>query len=383
MPNKKELLNIQMVDLINQHAKIESEYTQAVKDVVNTASFINGPAVKQFEVDFAHYLEVKHTIGCGNGTDALQIALMALNLKPGDEVITTSFTFVATAEVVKLLGLKLVLVEPDPDTFNINPQKIEQAISPQTKAIIPVHLYGQAADMDAIMKIAEKRDIWVIEDSAQAIGGSFQFPDGSRKKLGTIGHIGCTSFFPSKNLGAMGDGGALMTNDDSLAEEIRQICNHGAAVKYHHDTIGVNSRLDSVQAALLRVKLKYLDSYIQARRTAADFYDLAFEGLENVVTPYRSSYAYHAFHQYTLKILQPERNQLKTYLQSCGIPSMVYYPVPLHLQKAYAGQELVKGSLPISEHLSDIVLSLPMHTELSTEQLTYITQTLADYVKKY
>lgn len=382
MPNNQNL-NIQMVDLINQHAKIENEYNKALQDVIHSAAFINGPAVKQFEYDFAHYLNVKHVIGCGNGTDALQMALMALDLKPGDEVITTSFTFVATAEVVKLLGLKLVLVEPDPDTFNINPQKIEQAISSRTKAIIPVHLYGQAADMDAVMKIAEKRGIWVIEDSAQATGGSFQFPNGSQKKLGTIGHIGCTSFFPSKNLGAMGDGGALMTNDDSTAEKIRQIRNHGAAVKYHHDTVGVNSRLDSLQAALLSVKLNCLDRYIQARRRAADFYDQAFEGLENVVIPYRSSYAYHAFHQYTLKILQPKRNQLRDYLKSCGIPSMVYYPVPLHLQKAYSGRLLAKGSLPISEHLSDIVLSLPMHTELSTEQLTYITETLADYVKKY
>jgi len=265
MPNNKNL-NIQMVDLINQHAKIENEYNKALQDVIHSAAFINGPAVKQFEHEFAKYLKVKHVIGCGNGTDALQMALMALDLKPGDEVITTSFTFVATAEVVKLLGLKLVLVEPDPDTFNINPQKIEQAISPHTKAIIPVHLYGQAADMDAIMKIAEHRDIWVIEDSAQATGGRFQFPDGSRKNLGTIGHIGCTSFFPSKNLGAMGDGGALMTNDDELAKKIHQIRNHGAAVKYYHDTVGVNSRLDSIQAALLSVKLKHLDRYIEARR---------------------------------------------------------------------------------------------------------------------
>ena len=382
MPNNKDL-NIQMVDLINQHAKIEKEYNKALQDVIHSAAFINGPAVKQFEHEFAKYLKVKHVIGCGNGTDALQIALMALDLKPGDEVITTSFTFVATAEVVKLLGLKLVLVEPDPDTFNINPQKIEQAISPHTKAIIPVHLYGQAADMDAIMKIAEHRDIWVIEDSAQATGGTFQLPDGSRKNLGTIGHIGCTSFFPSKNLGAMGDGGALMTNDDELANKIHQIRNHGAAVKYYHDTVGVNSRLDSIQAALLSVKLRHLDRYIAARRKAADFYDSAFENLKNIVIPYRSSYAYHAFHQYSLKILKPKRDELREYLKSCGIPTMIYYPVPLHLQKAYSDGSLAKGSLPISEHLSDIVLSLPMHTELTEEQLSYISEKLTDYVKKY
>lgn len=370
---------IQMVDLGTQHAKIQEEIDAAVHEVISSSAFINGPAVKRFENNLANYLDCKYAIGCGNGTDALQIALMALDLQPGDEVITTAFTFVATAEVVKLLGLKLVLTEPDPDTFNIDPKQLEDAVTERTKAIIPVHLYGQAADMEPIMQIARKYNLKVIEDAAQGIGGSYRFTDGTINKLGTIGDIGATSFFPSKNLGAMGDGGALMTNDSQLADKILQIRNHGAAVKYYHDSIGVNSRLDTMQAAVLDVKLKYLNSYIEARRKAADFYDAALENSEWIVTPYRADYGYHVFHQYTLKLLKYDRAELQNYLKAKGIPSMVYYPVPLHQQKAYseahAGREL-----PVSEHLAKIVLSLPMHTELTSEQLKYITETINNYV---
>lgn len=370
-----------MVDLVNQHAKIESEYTKAMQDVIHSASFINGPAVKDFETAFAEYIGCRHALSCGNGTDALQIALMALDLKPGDEVITTAFTFAATAEVIKLLGLKPVFVDPDPNTFNIKPENIEPAITHKTRAIILVHLFGQAADMEALLKIARKHKLWLIEDAAQAVGAFRRFSDSSTKNVGTMGHIACTSFFPSKNLGAMGDGGALMTNDTNLAERIRQIKNHGTAVKYYHDTVGVNSRLDSLQAALLGVKLNYLDNYIEARRAAADFYDRAFQALPGIEIPLRETDAYHVFHQYTLKLEPNKRNRLKDYLKNKGIPSAIYYPVPLHRQKAYS--DASANALPVSEKLSETVLSLPMHTELSENQLHYITETLIDYVKNY
>ncbi len=378
MQNKPEK-TIQMVDLTTQHAKIRKEINTAIDEVITSSAFINGFAVKQFEKNLSEYLNCKHVVGCGNGTDALQIALMALDVEPDDEIITTAFTFVATAEVIKILRLKPVLIDPKPNTFNIDPEKIEEAITERTKAIIPVHLYGQAADMEKIMNIAKKHKLKVIEDNAQSLGGTYTFSDGTKKKLGTIGDIGCTSFFPSKNLGAMGDGGALMTNNTELSEKIVQIRNHGAAIKYYHDKIGVNSRLDSIQAAILDVKLKYLDNYIKARQTAARYYNTAFAELKDIETPYCEDFTEHVFHQYTLKLLKHDRNKLQTHLKENGIPSMVYYPVPLHLQKAYSEANTDK-KLPVSEHLSKIVLSLPMHTELNTEQLFYITETIKKYV---
>ncbi len=376
MQNKLDK-QIQMVDLTSQHQKISQELNTAINTIIQNSKFINGPAVTEFENNLAKFLNCKYTVGCANGTDALQIALMALDLKPGDEIITTSFTFVATVEVIKLLGLTPILIDPKPDTFNIDPAKIEEAITPKTKAIIPVHLYGQAAEMEQIMEIAKKHNLFVIEDNAQALGGTYTFNDGTQKKLGTIGDIGCTSFFPSKNLGAMGDGGALTTNNDELAQKIRQIKNHGANVKYYHDKVGINSRLDSIQAGILNVKLKYLNQYIEARRQAADYYDAKLKDVQNIITPYRHKSAYHVFHQYTLKVLS-DRDKLKEQLQQNSIPSMVYYPIPLHLQKAYANPN-DKIKLPISEQLSATVLSLPMHTELTTSQLEYITETIKKY----
>ena len=370
---------IQMVDLTAQYRKIQEEIDAAVLDVVRSAAFINGPEVKKFESELAQYLGVKHVIACANGTDALQIAMMALDLQPGDEVITPSFTFVATVEVVALLGFKPVFAEVDRATFNIDPADIEKKITPRTKAIVPVHLFGQSADMDAIMQLAKKHGLFVIEDNCQAIGSEFRSKDGTVKKTGTIGDIGVTSFFPSKNLGCYGDGGAIFTNDDAIAKRLRQICNHGSEVRYYHDVVGVNSRLDSIQAAILRVKLPHLDEYNEAREKAASIYDQAFADLEHVSIPARSSFCSHVFHQYTLRISGGHRDGLRKHLEENGVPAMIYYPVPLHLQKAYEGYGIRKGDLPVTEELMDEVLSLPMSTELDNEQLTHITATVKSY----
>lgn len=370
---------IQMVDLTAQYRKIQDEVDQAVLDVVRSAAFINGPPVKAFEQELATFLGVKHVIACANGTDALQVAMMALDLQPGDEVITPAFTFVATVEVVALLGFKPVFAEVIEGTFNIDPEDIRRKITSRTKAIVPVHLFGQSADMDAIMKIAKEHDLYVIEDNCQAIGSDFRSADGTTRKAGTIGDIGTTSFFPSKNLGCYGDGGAIFTNDDAIAKRLRQVCNHGSEVRYYHDVVGVNSRLDSMQAAILRVKLPHLEEYNDARHKAATFYDKAFAGLEHVHVPERSPFSTHVFHQYTLRITGGHRDGLKKHLEENGVPAMIYYPVPLHLQKAYEGYGIRKGDLPVTERLMDEVLSLPMSTELDNEQLMHITETVKSY----
>ncbi|MBL7962973.1 MAG: DegT/DnrJ/EryC1/StrS family aminotransferase [Flavobacteriales bacterium] len=370
---------IQMVDLVGQYHKIKSEVDQAVLRVMESAAFINGPEVKEFEKELGAYLGAKHAIGCANGTDALQIAMMALDLKPGDEVITPSFTFVATVEVVALLGLKPVFAEVLPGTFNIDPADVRRKITPRTKAIVPVHLFGQSADMAEIMAIAREHDLFVIEDNCQAVGSDYTFPDGTVRKAGTIGHIGTTSFFPSKNLGCYGDGGAIFTNDDAVAKRLRQVCNHGSEVRYYHDVVGVNSRLDSMQAAVLRIKLRRLDAYAAARNTAATVYDKAFEGIANLQVPARSPRSTHVFHQYTLKVGGGQRDALRAHLEKAGVPAMVYYPVPLHLQKAYEGYGIRRGDLPVTEQLMDEVLSLPMSTELDPEQLTHITAAVRSF----
>ncbi len=367
---------IQMVDLVGQYQKIKAEVDQAVLGVMQSAAFINGPEVKSFEQELAAYLGVKHAIGCANGTDALQIAMMALDLKPGDEIITPSFTFVATVEVVALLGLHPVFAEVLPGTFNIDPEDVRRKITPRTKAIVPVHLFGQTADMAAIMEIAREHGLHVIEDNCQAVGSDYTFPDGTVKKAGTIGTVGTTSFFPSKNLGCYGDGGAIFTNDDALAKHLRQVCNHGSEVRYYHDVVGVNSRLDSMQAAILRIKLRHLDEYGKARQAAAAFYDQALAGMEHVHTPVRSKDSTHVFHQYTLRITGGHRDALRAHLEKQGVPAMIYYPVPLHLQKAYEGYGIKRGDLPVTERLMEEVLSLPMSTELDPEQLTHITATV-------
>jgi dTDP-4-amino-4,6-dideoxygalactose transaminase len=372
---------INMVDLKGQYLKIKEEVDKGIMEVIETTSFIKGPAVQRFQTHLEDYLEVKHVIPCGNGTDALQVAMMALGLKPGDEVITTSFTFIATAEVIALLGLTPVLVDVDSDTYNINPAAIRKAITDKTKAIVPVHLFGQSAPMEEIMDIAKEFNLFVIEDNAQAIGADYISNDGSRKKTGTIGHMGCTSFFPSKNLGAYGDGGAIFTNDDQLAEQLRAVVNHGMKVRYYHDYVGVNSRLDSMQAAILDVKLKHLDEYCDARRKAADYYDKAFANCDKLKTPVRYKKSTHVFHQYTLVTKGVDRDALKSFLAEKGIPMMVYYPVPLHMQKAYKSNRYSEGDFPITETLSENVISLPMHTELTTEQLEYITSNVIEFLK--
>ncbi len=373
---------IQMVDLKSQYKEIKSEIDNAIQEVIDSAAFINGSAVKNFSKNLEAYLNVKHVIPCANGTDALQIALMALRLKPGDEVITSDFTFIATVEVVALLGLKLKFVDVDKKTFNLLPEEVEKAISPKTKAIVPVHMFGQNADMEKIMNIAKKHKLFVIEDTAQTIGAEYTFENGKKYKSGTIGTIGCTSFFPSKNLGAYGDGGAIFTNDDELAIKLKQITNHGSKVKYFHDEIGVNSRLDSIQAAILNVKLKYLNKYISARQEAADFYDRAFKNHPKIKIPARDKQSTHVFHQYTIQLSDIDRDALKEYLNSKDIPAMIYYPYPLHLQKAYKYLGYKENDFPITEELSNKVLSLPMHTELSYTQLKYITDTVLEYAKK-
>jgi len=364
---------IEMVDLRTQYERLKADIDNGVAGVINSTAFIKGPDVGLFEEELQRYLGVRHVISCANGTDALQIAMMALGLKPGDEVITTNFTFIATVEVIELLGLKTVLVEPDPGTFNISIEAIRKAITTKTKAIVPVHLFGQCAEMEPILELAKLHGIHVIEDVAQATGAEYRFSDGTVKKAGTMGTIGCTSFFPSKNLGCYGDGGALFTDDDGLATMIRSITNHGMKVRYYHDTIGVNSRLDTIQAAILRVKLRHLDEFNEARRRAAEHYDRELGGLPGITVPERSPYSTHIFHQYTLRIAGGKRNSLRECLENEGIPAMIYYPVPLHMQKAYLHLGYSADDFPVTSNLSGEVLSLPMHTELNDEQLSYIT----------
>ena len=372
---------IQMVDLKSQYEKIKTEVDTGIQEVINSTSFINGPAVKEFQADLENYLHVKHVIPCANGTDALQIAMMALDLKPGDEVITASFTYVATAEVIGLLGLTPVLVDVYSDTFDINVEAIEKAITPKTKAIVPVHLFGQCAHMERIMALAKKYNLYVIEDVAQAIGADYTFSDGKKAKAGTIGTIGCTSFFPSKNLGCYGDGGAMYTNDDTLAKKMRMIAHHGQSVQYVHDVLGVNSRLDTIQAVVLKAKLKHLDEYAAARNKAADYYDKALANHPKIKTPTRAKNSTHVFHQYTLQLNAIDRTKLREQLAELGIPAMIYYPIPLHEQNAYKSDRYKQGDFPITEKLCATVLSLPMHTEMDEETLKYITDNLIQLVK--
>lgn len=375
------MMNIPMVDLKTQYHRVKNEIDKAILDVVENTTFINGPAVKEFQTGLEKYMHVKHVVNCANGTDALQIAMMALDLKPGDEVITTSFTFVATVEVIALLQLTPVLVDALPGTYNIDPVALEKAITPKTKAIVPVHLFGQCADMESIMAIANKHNLYVIEDNCQAIGAYYTFSDGTRKQAGTMGHIGTTSFFPSKNLGCYGDGGAMFTNDDVLAEKLRMISNHGMKVRYYHDSIGVNSRLDTIQAAVLNVKLAQLDTYIANRQRAAAYYDNAFANHPNITIPARDPKSTHVFHQYTLVLNGVDRSALQAKLQEKGISSMVYYPVPMHMQKAYADARYKEGDFPVTETLSHNVMSLPMHTELTEEQLAYIVEGMLEAIR--
>lgn len=370
---------IAMVDLKGQYLKIKEEIDAAVLDCIASTQYINGPQVKAFQAALEDYLGVKHVIPCANGTDALQIALMALGLKPGDEVIVPTFTYVATAEVIGLLQLVPVMVDVDPDTFNVTAEIIEKAITPRTKAIVPVHLFGQCADMAPIMTLANKHGLYVIEDNAQAIGADYRFPDGSTQKAGTIGHVGTTSFFPSKNLGCYGDGGAIITNDDQIAEQLRIIANHGQRKKYYHEVLGVNSRLDSVQAAILNIKLKYLDEYCAARQEVAAYYDQAFKNLPGVKIPARAKHSNHVFHQYTLRVPPAKRDDLINYLAGKGIPSMIYYPVPLYKQAAFSNYWQDKPELPVTENLCNSVVSLPIHTEMDKDLLAFITDTVVSY----
>lgn len=368
--------SIKMVDLHGQYLKIKPEIDAAIQDVLTSTAFINGPQVKEFNTHLANYLKVKHVIACANGTDALQIALMALDLKPGDEVISPDFTFIATVEVIALLGLVPVIVDVDPVNFTIDPEGIRKAITPKTKAIVPVHLYGLCANLSEILTIANEYGIAVIEDTAQALGANYS--DKKYKgKAGTIGNIGCTSFFPSKNLGCFGDGGAMMTNDDRIAERLRSIANHGAKIKYYHDEIGVNSRLDTLQAAILNVKLKHLDSYAQARQNAANHYNSRLAGIERIITPTIPVYTDHVYHQYTIKF-DGDRDALKNYLSDNGIPTMIYYPVPMHGQRAFKAN----GKFPVSDALAKTVLSLPMHTELTVETQDYICDKIQSFLKR-
>ncbi|WP_421808031.1 DegT/DnrJ/EryC1/StrS family aminotransferase [Flagellimonas sp.] len=379
---------IQMVDLKGQYEGIKTEVNEAIAEILDSSAFINGPHVQAFQNELQDYLGVKHVIPCANGTDALQICMMGLGLKPGDEVITADFTFAATVEVIGLLQLTPVLADVRQDTFNIDVEAIERAITPKTKAIVPVHLFGQCADMDAIMELAKKHNLYVIEDNAQAIGGSYFSKDGSKQKAGTIGHIGATSFFPSKNLGCYGDGGAIFTNDDDLAHTIRGIVNHGMYKRYYHDVVGVNSRLDSIQAAVLRAKLPKLDYYNQKRWEAASKYTKAFRGQEHIVPPRipcdceigKSLCDCHVFHQYTLRILNGKRDGLVQHLNDNDVPCGVYYPVPLHKQKAYANERYNEDDFPVTNQLVNEVISLPMHTELDDEQIDYITNLVIDFV---
>ncbi len=380
---------IQMVDLKGQYEQIKSEVDNSVLEVIESTAYINGPKVHEFQKNLEEYLGVKHVILCANGTDALQIAMMGLGLKPGDEVITADFTFAATVEVIALLGLTPVLVDVEPDTFNIVPEAIKKAITPNTKAIVPVHLFGQCANMEAIMNIAKEHDLFVIEDNAQAIGANYTYSDGSKRKAGTIGNVGATSFFPSKNLGCYGDGGAIFTNDDELAHTIRGIVNHGMYKRYHHDVVGVNSRLDSIQAAILNIKLKRLDAYNKARQSSAKQYNEAFENIPNIITPTTVNRGCdnicdncdcHVFHQYTLKLKNVDRDALVQHLNNNGIPCGVYYPIPLHKQKAYADSRYNEEDFVVTNQLVKEVISLPMHTELDDEQVAFITSTIISFV---
>ncbi|WP_455168468.1 DegT/DnrJ/EryC1/StrS family aminotransferase [Aegicerativicinus sediminis] len=380
---------IQMVDLKGQYADIKEVVNASIQEVIDTTSFINGPKVHEFQKNLESYLGVKHVIPCANGTDALQIAMMGLGLKPGDEVITADFTFAATVEVIALLQLTPVLVDVDPDTFNIDVEAIRKAITPKTKAIVPVHLFGQAAPMEEIMALAKEHNLYVIEDNAQGIGGNYTYKDGTKAKTGTIGNVSSTSFFPSKNLGCYGDGGAIFTNDDDLAHIIRGIVNHGMYVRYHHDVVGVNSRLDSIQAAVLDAKLPKLDAYNKARQEAAAKYDEAFKNVSQVQTPVRKSNACsgncnncdcHVFHQYTLKLTGVDRNGLAKYLNENGIPCGVYYPIPLHKQKAYMDDRYNEADFQVTNALVEQVISLPMHTELDDEQIEFITEKVKAYI---
>jgi dTDP-4-amino-4,6-dideoxygalactose transaminase len=370
---------IQMVDLVSQYEKIKPSIDTAIQDVIQHAHFINGPAVSRFQADLQEYLGVKHVIPCANGTDALQIAMMALGLKSGDEIITPSFTYIATTEVIALLGLTPVFVEVDPQTFCIDPAAIEAAITPKTKAIVPVHLYGQAANMNAVMDIAQKHNLYVIEDNAQAIGSDYHLTNGKKVKTGTIGDIGCTSFFPSKNLGCYGDGGALCTNNDELAKKIKMIANHGQQQKYVHEVIGCNSRLDTIQAAILEVKLRQLDNYIDARREVAERYDEAFASIPGVHIPFRADDSKHVFHQYTLILENASRAALQEALTANDIPSMIYYPIPAHKQQMFAAFGSSNTELPTTDWLTDRVISLPIHTEMDEEQVEFIIDTVKSF----
>ena len=372
---------IHMVDLHGQYLKIKDEVDAAIAGVLDSCAFINGPEVKEFQKELEKYLGVKHVIPCANGTDALQVAMMALDFKPGDEVITADFTYAATAEVIALLKLKPVLVDVYKDNFSINPRAIEAAITDRTVAIVPVHLFGQCVDMEAIMDIAKRHNLYVIEDTAQAIGAEYTFSDGTVHKAGTMGTIGTTSFFPSKNLGAYGDGGAIYTNDDELAKKLKMIANHGQSIQYYHDEIGVNSRLDSMQAAILRIKLKHLDEYAKARQTVAGYYDNAFGQYTSVIIPEVCNYTTHVYHQYTLQIINSDRNELRKFLADKGIPSMIYYPLPLHIQKAYLDPRYKEGDFPVTEELCKTVLSLPIHTEMTEEQMDYIINSVLEFVQ--
>ena len=368
-----------MVDLKSQYAKIKQEIDAGIQEVLDSTVFIKGGKVNDFQHHLEEYLGVKHVIPVGNGTDALQISLMALGLQPGDEVITPTFTFIATAEVVALLGLTPVLVDVDPDSFTLSLSAVEQAITPKTKAVVPVHLFGQNADMEPLLALAARHGLYVVEDACQSIGSEYTFSDGRQAKSGCMGHLGCTSFFPSKNLGCYGDGGAIFTNDDELAAKARCIANHGMEVRYYHDRVGVNSRLDAIQAAVLDVKLRYLDDYIRNRQRAAAYYDQALGKVQGVKIPSRSAQSTHVFHQYTLCLdASIDRDALRKKLDEKGVPAMVYYPVPLHLQKAYRNDRYGDGTFPVAERLAASVLSLPMHTELDEEQLAYIVTTLKE-----
>lgn len=371
-----------MVDLKSQYEKIKTTVDASIQEVLDTTTYINGPKVYEFQKNLEEYLEVKHVIPCANGTDALQIAMMALGLKPGDEVITADFTFAATVEVIALLQLTPVLVDVDIVNMNISIDAIRKAITPKTKAIVPVHLFGRAANMEAIMAIAKEHNLFVIEDNAQAIGANCKFSDGTKKKAGTIGHVSSTSFFPSKNLGCYGDGGAIFTNDDALAHTIRGIVNHGMYVRYHHDVVGVNSRLDSIQAAVLNTKLPLLDSYNAARQNAARKYTAAFEGHKNIIAPNICDICdCHVFHQYTLRIIDADRDALMQHLLDKGIPCAIYYPIPLHLQKAYLDARYKEEDFPITNQLVKEVISLPMHTELEDDQIKFITDSILEFFK--
>jgi UDP-2-acetamido-2-deoxy-ribo-hexuluronate aminotransferase len=372
-------MKIQMVDLKGQYEKIKNEVDAGIQECIDNTAFINGPAVKEFQQDFEKYLDVKHVIPCANGTDALQIAMMALELKPGDEIICPAFTYVATAEVMGLLGLKPIMVDVDENTFDIELNGLEKYITPNTKAIVPVHLYGQSADMEKIIKFAKKHNLFVVEDNAQAIGSDYTFSNGTVKKTGTIGHIGCTSFFPSKNLGCYGDGGALMTNDDDLALKIRMIANHGQQKKYYHKVLGCNSRLDTIQAAVLKVKLKYLDEYSESRNVMADYYDKNLNGISEIQVPKRAHNSTHVFHQYTLRVKNGKRDELQKYLGEKNIPSMIYYPLPLYKQEAFQQYVEENFSLPVTENLCLEVISLPVHTEFDKKISDFIISEIRNF----